>query len=217
MKTCQKKKKRWLKVMVFIVAILLVIFGYFEFFVNPQIIASNQAKIKSYSVNIINSSIGETLDNNDYDDLIEIERDNNGNITLLSVNSKNVNKLNNNIMSAVQNKLEEKDILNYTLPLGAFTGIASLAAIGPNVKLKIVPIGNVSTQFKSQISSLSINQSYHKIYITIKISICIILPIYTQTIDISNQVLVAENLIVGQIPSTYLNTDNLTNALNLIP
>ena len=217
MKCFKKRKNKRLKIFVITLIIFLILFGYFEFYVNPQIISSNQAKIKAYSVGVINSAIGETLQNNDYDDLIEIEHDTDGNVALLSVNSKNVNKLNNNIMSLVQDKLNEKDVLNYSLPLGAFSGIASLAGIGPNVNLKIVPIGNISTQYRSQIVGLSINQSYHKIYLTIKISICIILPIYTQTIEVFNQVLVAENIIVGKIPSTYLNTDNLTNALNLIP
>ena len=218
MKCAKKSKKRtFIKLLIFVLIIIILGFLYARFYVNPQIVSINTASIKAYSVDLINSSIGETLENNDYDDLIEILKDSDGNIKLLSVNSKNVNKLNNNIMSLVQNKLNEKDILNYKIPIGAFTGITALSGVGPKVDVKIVPIGSVSTEYRSQIASLSINQSYHKIYLTINISVCVILPIYTQTIDISSQVLIAENLIVGQIPSTYLNTDNLTNALNLIP
>ena len=215
----KKRKKLGFSTKFLIISTILIVLtiSFFTFYVNPQIVESNKAQIKSYTTNLINNSIRETLQNNDYDDLIEILRDSQNNITLLQVNAKNVNNLNNEIMSSIQNKLNEKDILNYSLPLGNFSGIPALAGVGPAVNLNIVPIGNVNTKFRSQISSLSINQSYHKIYINITTSICIILPLYTQSIEISSQVLVAENIIVGQIPSTYLNTDNLTNALNLIP
>lgn len=212
-----KKMGFWTKFLIISIILIVLMIAFFSLYVNPQIVESNKSTIKSYTVNLINNAIRETLQNNDYDDLINISRDSQNNITLLQVNAKNVNHLNNEILTIIQNKLNEKDILNYSLPLGTFSGIPALAGIGPAVNLKIVPIGSVNTKFRSQISSLSINQSYHKIYINITTSICIFLPLYTHNIEVSSQVLVAENLIVGQIPSTYLNTDNLTNALNLIP
>ena len=212
-----KKHKFFIKFLIILIIFTVLVSSYFSFYVNPQIVESNKAQIKSYAVGLINNAIRETIQNNDYDDLIEIFRDSQNNITLLQVNTKNVNNLNNEILTLIQNKLNEKDVLNYSLPLGTFSGIPALAGVGPKVNLKITQIGNVSAKYRSQISSLSINQSYHKIYINITTSICIFLPLYTQNIEISSQVLVGENLIVGQIPSTYLNTDNLTNALNLIP
>ncbi|HAJ78076.1 MAG TPA: sporulation protein YunB [Clostridiales bacterium] len=211
------KKRVLIKILIISLLIATVLFLFSHFYVYPQIVESNKSRIKNYSVDIINSAVNQTIINNDYDDLISIVKDDNGNITLLQINSKNVNKLNNDVMTLVQSKLAEKDVLNYSLPIGSFSGIPALNGVGPSVNLKILPVGSVSTQYNSQIASLSINQSYHKIYITINISICIFLPLYTQNIDVSSQILVAENLIVGKIPSTYLNTDNLTNALNLIP
>ncbi len=212
-----KKSRFWFKFLIAIIIILLFIIGYLYFFVNPQIINGHKAQIKTFSVNLINNAVATTINNNEYDDLITITKNSNGNISLLSVNSKNVNILTNSVMSLVQSKLNQQDTLNYKLPLGTFTGLPILSGIGPNVTLKIVPVGSVATKYRSQISSLSINQSYHKIYLTVSVSLCVFLPLYTQYIDVSSQILIAENLIVGQIPTTYLNTDNLTNALNLIP
>ena len=216
MKVCKKSHKK-LKVFLIVVVIFVLIFSYFNFYVNPQIVSANTAKIKSHTIDVINSSISTTISQNNYDDLMTISKNSSGDIVLIEVNSKNVNTLTNNIMTNIQTKLDEDEILNYALPLGTFSGIPALAGIGPKISLKIVPIGNVQTEYRSSIASLSINQSYHKIYINIKISVTVVLPLYTQTIDVSNQVLVAETILVGKIPNTYLNTDNLTNALNLIP
>ncbi len=212
-----KKKKKWIKLLVIIAIIFIVIFLYFHFYVNPQIVNANIASIKSNAITVINMATSGTISSNDYDNLITVSKDNDGNVTLLEVNAKNVNKLNNDIMIEIQTELDKGNLLNYNLPLGTFTGLPILSGIGPKIKLKIVPIGNVKTTYRSQIASLSINQSYHKIYLTISIDVCIFLPLYTQNVTISNQILIGENIIVGQIPSTYLNTDNLTNALNLIP
>lgn len=214
---CKKQKKNKFKVFIIIFIIITVIFSYFHFFVNPQIVSSNVANIKSYTISVINTATASTILNNDYDDLMEITKNTDGDITLMQVNTKNVNKLNNRLMTEIQTVLKNTDILKYKIPLGSFSGLPILGGFGPKVSLKIKPIGEVSTQYKSQIASLSINQSYHKIYLTISVTVCVILPLYTQNIVVSNQILIGESIIVGKIPSTYLNTDNLTNALNLIP
>ena len=212
-----KKKKKWVKPLVILLIIFALIFSYFHFYVNPQIVSTNIASIKAYTVGILNTATSKTIVCNDYDNLITIEKDSDGNVTLLQVNSLYVNKLNNDIMTSVQNALNESAFIDYKLPLGSFLGIPILSGIGPKVPLNIVPIGNVNTRYRSQIAGLSINQSYHKIYLTMSVDVCIVLPFYTQNVTISSQILIGENIIVGKIPNTYLNTDNLTNALNLIP
>ena len=214
---CKNNKKRRLKIFIIVLIIVLLVFSYSHFFVNPQIVKSNVAHIKSYTISIINTATASTILSNDYDDLIEITKNNDGDITLMQVNTKNVNKLNNRLMTEIQNVLRDTNKLNYKVPLGSFTGFPALGGLGPKVTLRITPIGEVSTQYKSQIASLSVNQSYHKIYLTIVVTVCVILPLYTQNIVVSNQILIGESIIVGKIPNTYLNTDNLTNALNLIP
>jgi sporulation protein YunB len=107
--------------------------------------------------------------------------------------------------------------VGFNVPLGTFTGIRFLNALGPNINLKMVPIGNVNCSFYSQFTSVGINQSHHRIYITMTASVSILLPIATHTITTMEQILICESIIIGEVPETYLNTDNLTNALNLIP
>ena len=214
---CKKNKNSTLKTLLIISIIAAIVLSYFHFFVNPQIVSSNTANIKAYTISVINTATASTINSNDYDDLIEITKSADGSVSLMQVNTKNVNKLNNQIMTEIQTTLKDTNAIRYKIPLGSFTGIPLFGGIGPKITLKIVQVGTVNTKYKSQIASLSINQSYHKIYLTISVTICIILPLYTQNIVVSNQILIGESLIVGKIPNTYLNTDNLTNALNLIP
>lgn len=217
MKCKQKRKRKKLKVFVIILLIVLTIICYFDFYVNPQIINANTAQIKSVTTHILTSGVRESLKNNEYDDLMTIEKDNNDKINLIKVNSKNVNQLNTSIINATQQKLDNEQNMKIDVPLGTFTGLPILNGHGPNIEVKIQSIGSINTKFISQFSSVGINQSCHKIYINITATVCVLMPLYTQNINVTSQVLVAECIIVGEIPNVYLNTDNLTNALNLIP
>ena len=215
---CKKKKKNVkFKILIAIIILIAGIFCYFDLYVNPQIVSANTAQIKSVVTHVINSGIQATLQDNDYENLMTVEKNSDGKVSLITVNSKNVNKLNTSVISATQQNLQAESNMKIDVALGTFTGLPVLNGVGPNVSLKIQSVGSVNTKYLSQFSRVGINQSCHKIYLNITTTVCVIMPLYTQNIDVTSQVLVAECVIVGEIPNVYLNTDNLTNALNLIP
>lgn len=214
----QGKKTKFKRILIKFLLILLIfvilVFCFFNFAVNPQIINGNTAKIKSNTINIVNSAVDNSLLNGQYDNLFAIEKNASGDVVLISVNSANANILANSILLEINEALSQKNALNYSLPLGAFSGIPALSSVGPNIDIKILTIGSATAKFRSTISSLSINQSYHKIYLNIHVEVAMFLPLHTENISVTTQLLIAENLIVGKIPNTYLNTESLTNALN---
>ena len=96
--------------------------------------------------------------------------------------------------------------------LGSFTGINLLAGRGPGVKIRISSVGNVETDVRSEFTSQGINQTLHRIYLQVKCEVIILTPFENLKKDITNQVLLAENVIVGKIPVTYYNLQGLNNA-----
>lgn len=215
---CKKKKKHiWLKIFVAITIVVCVICAYFHFYVNPQIVSTNIAHIKANTTSIVDGAISKTLGGNTYEDLISISKDSQGKITLISVNSKNVNALNNEIISFVQTALSVSNKLFFEVSLGCFTGITALNSLGPNIKIQMTPIGSVSTKFVSKFSQAGINQTSHKIFLQITTEVCAIMPLYTQNVVVTSQVLVTESIIIGEVPDVYLNSNAINNALNLVP
>ncbi len=83
------------------------------------------------------------------------------------------------------------------------------SGIGPSVNLKISSAGDVETDLRSEFISQGINQTLHRIYLQINSKVKILTPIKILHEEISNQVLLAEHVIVGEIPSTYYNFDRL--------
>ena len=213
------KTKRQKAFVIFLIITLVfgLILTYLIKVVDPVIIATNEAYIKSLTVDALNSAVSSTIDENAYNNLITITKNNNGDVVLMQVNPQNVNLLNTSIISNAQNNLSLMGDVGFSVPLGTFSGISIFNGLGPKINIKMVPIGSVNCSFLSTFNSVGINQTHHKIYLNITASVCILLPITNKTITTMQQLLVAENIILGSVPETYLNTDNLTNALNLIP
>ena len=95
---------------------------------------------------------------------------------------------------------------------GSFTGISLLAGRGPGVKIRISSVGNVETDLRSEFISEGINQTLHRVYLQVKCEVSILTPFETISKDITNQVLIAENVIIGKIPSTYYNLEGIQDA-----
>ena len=83
------------------------------------------------------------------------------------------------------------------------------AGHGPIIHIKISSIGNVKTDLKSEFSAKGINQTLHRVYLKVDCEISILTPFNNITKKITNQVLIAENVIVGHIPETYYNLEGL--------
>lgn len=85
-----------------------------------------------------------------------------------------------------------------------------LAGRGPGVKIRISSIGNVETDLKSEFTTQGINQTLHRVYLEVKCRVNILTPFQNIEKEITNQVLLIENVIVGRIPETYYNLEGLT-------
>ena len=88
---------------------------------------------------------------------------------------------------------------------GSFTGVKLLAGRGTGVDIVISSIGNVETDLRSEFTDQGINQTLHRVYLQVDCEVSILTPFKDLDKKISNQVLLLENVIVGQIPNTYYN------------
>ena len=98
------------------------------------------------------------------------------------------------------------------MPFGSFTGINLLSGRGPGIKIRISSIGNVETDLRSEFTAQGINQTLHRVYLEVKCEVNILTPFDNIAKQITNQVLLVENVIVGTIPDTYYNLEGLNGA-----
>ena len=93
---------------------------------------------------------------------------------------------------------------------GSFTGLKLLSGQGPGIKITISSIGNIKTDLKSEFISKGINQTLHRVYLHVDCEVSILTPFNNINKKITNQILIAENVIVGVIPETYYNLEGMT-------
>lgn len=206
------------KFFAFFLVIIVLGFVYTKYLAIPIVVENTQTQIKTYATRSINYAVAETMNQSiSYGDLINIVRDNNNNVSLIEANSVRINVLSKTMSRVVMANFLEFAKVPIKISLGSFSGVSILAGYGPTIAYNVNPYGEVYCYFTSNFESAGINQTYHKLYLMITINVYVVLPFEKLEMKSSSEVLLCETLIVGQIPEVYLNSNNLTDMLNLVP
>lgn len=203
---------------VFVMCIAIVTANAIIYAIRPIIDKQCINMAKSISTKISNEQATLVMSKYKYEDLCSILKDNNGNITMIKANVIPINEIISDVAIKIQDEFNKTDNSDFSIKLGSFTGSRLLSGKGPNVNIKMSTIGNLDTDLRSEFSSAGINQTLHKMYLQVECNVIILTPFNTIEEKISNQVLLAEAVIVGTTPNTYYNFDGVTtnNLLDVI-
>lgn len=187
-----------------------------KFLVTPVIIKTGKAKINEISFKSINLAVKEVMAGSVcYDDLIHIVTDGSGKIVLLQANTIVINSLIQEVIEKTYQQLFSGLHSPLQIPLGSFSGVPAFASSGPIVEVDMVPYGSVVCNFLSKFSSCGINQTLHQIYARVETSVSAVLPVKKISEAVQEDVLVAESLIIGDVPDTYLMAEDKSDLLNM--
>ncbi|MBR1925328.1 MAG: sporulation protein YunB [Clostridia bacterium] len=209
------------KLFIFFACFVIFIFLVLMFFVNcikPIMIKTSEAQVRSSTSKAVNGAVQTVInESNIYDDLIEITTDDEGNIIFIQVKSLMVNKLAKEISKVATQNLDLITKQGVSIPIGTLSGISVLVGVGPDITFHIMAISTLSSKFSSEFTSAGINQTNHRIYLNLQTNVELIMPTASRTIVVNSHILICEAILVGKIPSTYLNSDSLDEMMNLIP
>ena len=175
----------------------------------PIFNSSCEAKAKSIATVISNEQATAVMKEHSYDELFKIEKDNNGNIIMINANVIAINEIISDVANRIQKEIDEREKEKIEIAIGSFTGLKLLAGRGPNVKITISSVGNVETDLKSEFIEQGVNQTLHRIYLQVNCQMKILTPFEDISKEITNQVLLAENVIMGNIPNNYYNLEGI--------
>ncbi len=176
-------------------------------------------KAKSIATIISNEQATAVMKRYTYDDMFIIEKDSDNKITMVRSNVIVINEIISDVAVKIETELENRGREDIEIALGSFTGFKLLAGRGPGIKIRISSIGSVETDLKSEFTAQGINQTLHRVYLEVKCKVNILTPFDNIEREITNQVLLVENVIVGTIPDTYYNLEGLngtSDALEMI-
>lgn len=212
-----KKRKSFKKVKIrFLIIIIctLIIFIFYSINKNlsPAIIAVADSELRARTLDIINTNI-QTIYDEEFKDigLVSVEKDSNDKIVMVKADTVRLNTLATKISLKGQDELEKMGKVGFKIPLGYVSKVSILSYLGPDIIVKMRPIGRVEVSYESIFESAGINQTRLKIYMNVKSTMQIILPFESRDLEVVNNVPVCETIIVGEIPRTILGSDVLSN------
>ncbi len=213
-----KRKTRRRIVLALVAFFFIGIIVWMHYNVTAILKSVSEATMRSITTVAVNDAIYYTLsDQVRYEDLVTVLTDADGNITAITANSFQINRIARDTAYMSQENLKKMSEDGIEIPLGAFTGVEAWAGIGPRIRLPIIPISNVECRFVSRFESAGINQTKHSVYLEIVADISIILPSETSNFASLTEVLICESVLVGKVPDTYLQTDIFGNGYDLVP
>ena len=192
-----------------IIIINFTIFIYiFDQTVMPTVMIVADAEMRSKATEIVNRAIiNEYSKQFNYDEIIRVDKDSQGNIVMLKADTLKMNKIASDVALESQKQLKELGLVGIKLPIGYITRNNILSYYGPTITIKMQPIGFVETKYSSEFESAGINQTRHKIYVKVKTTVRVIIPLKSNDIEVVNEIPIAETIIVGKTPNTAIGLD----------
>lgn len=201
---------RWIRVgfRVTIVILVLGIIGFFAFRsrYNDVIVSLVRTRVTNATSDLINDGVSRQISAGQiaYENVVYFEKDVSGHITALKTNIAQINLLKTETLDYVNETLLDTDHFDIGVPIGSMILPEFLSGKGPQIPVEIMSIRNSDADFHSTFMQAGINQTMHQLKMTVLVDVTVL--VLGQTIDftVSSDVVVAQTIIVGQVPNTFL-------------
>ena len=157
----------------------------------------------------INNAIADIMAEQDYsgDYFVSFEKSATGEVTAISSNMARINALSAKILDRIVGATDTH-MLTVNIPVGNLTGVSILMGRGPKVPVKIITMTSSRVEFNNSIITAGINQTKHQINLEVIVDIDILVPWGTESTQVVTEVLIADTIVVGRVPDTYLSMES---------
>lgn len=199
--------KRWISLLLAVIIVSVAAFVYIDISLRPLIRKYARSQVEILLNNAVSKSMSNVLKKEKftYSDLSVIERDSDGNVKSIEIDTLNMNRIVSEIVDDVQHNMINDENFSISVPLGTLTGSQYLVGRGPDIKVKTKISTPMFTDTESRFLEAGINQTLHQITLTIRSDIYILMPLYRAEELVSGTYIIAETVVVGDIPEAYTN------------
>lgn len=219
MRSRRRSGKRKIAFGLLVAIFVLIIYGVIVFDKNikPTILALSEVKARMIATQAINDGVKSKIkDDIKYQDLIFVRTDNEGKITMMQANTVLMNSIASDVALEIQDKMRKISNNSIVVPIGNAFDSQLLAQYGPKINMDIVPQGTVTVDFATEFKESGINQTIHKVFLIINTNVKIIVPLASDTVNVTATVPIAETIIVGDVPQNYIYVPE-DDFLNVVP
>ena len=167
-----------------------------------------RTQVMNVTSDLINDAIDRQIEEGTiaYDRMVYFEKDLEGRITALKTNMGLVNRLKTDTLNRINDEILALDSDHIGIPLGSLILPELLAGKGPRVNIRVLSIRNSEADFDSRFSEAGINPTLHQLTLLVSVDVAVLVLGKTEQFTVESEVVVAETVIVGTVPDTYLQT-----------
>ena len=212
-------KRKWLKLLITFILLIIFTFIILVFLSNkvmPFYMNYSEAEMKRVVTTVINKSVTEEVTNQLEVDSFFVLKKENDNTIIVDFDPVIVNRVMSKISDVVYNNLKlisKKDKLTlekynldesyFYIPSGIIFNTTMLNNVGPRIPINLEIISSVNPNLKTEVTEYGINNSLIEVYIHVIVDVKMILPMYSNTMQIVVVVPLAVKLIQGEVPKYY--------------
>lgn len=167
-----------------------------------------ETSVRNATSDLTNDAIARQIENGNiqYDRIVYFEKDLNGRITALKTNIGEINHLKTDVLNIVNGQILALDSTDIGIPIGSLFLPEFFSGKGPVIPVRILAIRNSEASFSSNFSQAGINQTLHQLIMSVDVDAAVLVLGETSSFSVSSQVVVAETIIVGDVPNTFINS-----------
>ncbi|MGI5921997.1 MAG: sporulation protein YunB [Syntrophomonadaceae bacterium] len=191
-----------------------VVFFLIDFRLKASILEIARSKAQISGVETINRVVNNKIVSKiEYKDIVYIHKDNNGRVVLIQPNTLKLNQIMATTTEEVTASLGKMSEQTFSIPLGQLTGIRIFAGYGPRIEVKTIPTGQVRVDVLDKFDQAGINQTRHLIFLKVISDIKVAVPFMDKPVKVLATIPLAETIIVGNVPDTYVNIKGANDLL----
>ena len=218
MAACARKKSGGMRWLILLVLLLTAAVIAMEQNLSQTMLDMAFARAYSMAVETINRAVKQAMGQGvTYEELIDAQMDAQGRVSMLRANTMRMNELASQTALLAERELGSAENQVVEIPLGAALGVSFLSGFGPRLEVQSLPVGAVHTSFDTEFETAGINQTRHKIFLNLRATVSLIVPTGSQLVEVTSTVPIAESIIVGEVPESFVDVNNEEDMLNLIP
>ena len=185
--------------------VLVLCFYIVDFRIRPTLHHLAETEARVIATRAINEAIRSNIcPDVSYQNLIKIQLSPEGRVTMIQPNTGEINRISSEATLAVQKRLQDLPKMTVKIPVGQVIGSKIMAGFGPDIAVKVMPIGFVESGINDCFDQAGINQVRHRIYLTVKAVVKMVVPLVNQEVQVSSDIPIAEAVIVGEVPNVYV-------------
>ena len=167
-----------------------------------------QTQVKNTTSDLTNDAIAKQIaaGNIAYDRIVYFEKDLDGRITAMKTNMTEINRLKTDILNLINDEILALDTSDIGIPLGSLFLPEFFSGKGPAIPVHILSIRNSDANFASHFSEAGINQTLHQLIMEVNVDVSVLVLGQTSSFAVNSEVVVAETVIIGDVPQTFLQT-----------